>query len=150
MINTHHTIRGVAHLNHWINDSGIVKMHSYRKVSEPLLVGCQLNYVSLDEITDLPDDDYFYIYRFWDVSPEKTDLEMPIIVTDDDGRNVVRALRLTKPVTVFEQYNSHPLYWYEFPIRKSVLNLEDPLVATRRVYKVKDLKLVLAQLQAGK
>ncbi len=48
--------------------------------------------------------------------------------------DLMRRLRNIKPVAVFKTQNALPIIWYEFPLRKSFVDFDDPLTQNRSLY----------------
>lgn len=146
-INTFNSTRGTSLVNYWLEKNDVSEMYSYSlRVKEPLLTAT-LKFVKLTDLINLKDDDLFYLFRFYHVSPNKKNIESPIVCSEEE-EIIVKALRETTPLMIFPQYSGLPLYWYEFPVKESVVNFNDPLVTTKRIYKIKDLKSTINRIQS--
>ena len=80
-----------------------------------------------------PNAEYLYLMR-----------ALPIIKSrsarTDSYWKTIDVLRETEALAVFKEYNSLPLYYFEFPLKKEIFDGDDPMGITRRIYKVSDFK----------
>ncbi len=58
------------------------------------------------------------------------------------GENLREALRRIEPVVSYQNQLAIPLIWYEFPLKKSFVDFDDPLIHSRSLYRWEDVREV--------
>lgn len=56
------------------------------------------------------------------------------------GEALVKCIRPITPIVAFTNQAALPIFWYEFPLKKSFLDPDDSVVVSRSLYRWRDLK----------
>ncbi len=52
----------------------------------------------------------------------------------------MNCIRPVKPIVSFTNQVALPIFWYEFPLKKSFFDPDDPVLVSRSLYRWRDLK----------
>ncbi len=85
--------------------------------------------------------------RLTRVTPEEADKYRYVVFNqrlfkfrDIKGLRLLDCLREIEPLAVFPNQASLHLFWYEFPVKKTRFNFDDPMITSRRLYRWQDVR----------